>query len=316
MSEETFSIDKLRVAAPCRESWDEMAGTDEVRFCSHCRKGVHDVSQLTRTQAERLVARSRGGVCVRFVRHADGSVVVREKPPAFGRVRRRLSFVASGVLAALLGLFTDARAQAPSTYKSKSCPDARINVTRTRRAGVSAQVERGTLAGTITDPNGAVIPGVRVSLKRQVTQQQSRGDEQKNAQGERRDAGGGTEVKGVQPAAVVSSPAVVNGPVVASGPAGLSGPVVATSDEGGFKFASVERGVYTLTVEAVGFQKVEVENISVGDGEDVRFDVSLPVTGTVTVGFIILPYKFTPPNNNLAMPIDKAPLFGIGGPDE
>jgi hypothetical protein len=310
MSEQTFSIENLRVASPCGESWDEMTGTDEVRFCSHCRKGVHDVSQLTRTQAESLIARSRGGVCVRLVRRADGSVAVRERPPAFGRVRRRLSFVASAALAALLGLFTDARAQTHSTYKSKSCPDSRVNVTRTRREGVAAQVARGTLAGTINDPTAAAIPGARVSLRRQVMPP-PRAGKQSNATGARQDSKGeqeakdGTEVKdsqaveGVQPVAVKGGPAVM------------------TSDDGGFKFASVEQGVYTLTVEAVGFQKLEVENISVRDGEDVRFDVSLPLSSeTIMVGVIALPDDFPNPNNNLAMPIEKVPLFGIGRPEK
>jgi hypothetical protein len=182
--------------------------------------------------------------------------------------------------------------------------------------GVSAQVERGTLTGTITDPAGAVIPGVRVSLKRQVAPLSS-GDEQKNAKGERQDDKGSREAKGAEPAVVVSSTAVVNSTAVASGPAVVSSLAVAAGDEGVYKFASVEQGVYTLTVEAVGFQKVEVENIAVRDGEDVRFDVSMPLNGQmVTVGFILLPYKFTPPNNNLAMPIDKAPLFGIGRPEK
>jgi hypothetical protein len=288
MSGQTFSIESLRVASPCQESWDEMRGTDEVRFCSHCSKSVHDVSRLTRAQAERLVALSRGGVCVRLVRRADKSVVVKESRASFGRVRRRVSFVASAMLAALLGLFTDARAQTPSTYKSKTCPDARVNVSRTRREGVSAQVERGTLKGTVIYPNGAAIPGARISLRKR--------DAKPEGKGARRKA------KAEQ--------------VTRANAAVIAGPFVTTSDEGGFKFTSVEQGVYTLMVEASGFKRFEVENVTVRDGEDVSFDLTLPLNvEEVTVGIIMLP-EFPNPNNNLAMPIDKAPLLGIGKPEE
>lgn len=35
-----------------------MVGNDQVRFCDHCSLEVHNISLLTRRQAERLLARS------------------------------------------------------------------------------------------------------------------------------------------------------------------------------------------------------------------------------------------------------------------
>jgi hypothetical protein len=41
-------LDRIRIASPCKVSWDEMAGDDRVRFCGHCAKDVYDLSALGR----------------------------------------------------------------------------------------------------------------------------------------------------------------------------------------------------------------------------------------------------------------------------
>jgi hypothetical protein len=45
-------IDAIEVKSPCSESWDEMQGNDQVRFCSHCAKSVNNLSEMTRREAE------------------------------------------------------------------------------------------------------------------------------------------------------------------------------------------------------------------------------------------------------------------------
>jgi hypothetical protein len=52
-----------------------MAGDERVRFCSHCRKHVHNLSALTTEQATSLLEEKRGTVCVQFVRRWDGMVL-------------------------------------------------------------------------------------------------------------------------------------------------------------------------------------------------------------------------------------------------
>ena len=44
MPERTDALDRIRVASPCSADWDEMTGNDEVRFCRHCSRHVHDLS--------------------------------------------------------------------------------------------------------------------------------------------------------------------------------------------------------------------------------------------------------------------------------
>ena len=53
-------LDSINVKSPCSESWDEMFGNDEVRFCSHCAKNVHNLSAMTRQKAKELIKNSNG----------------------------------------------------------------------------------------------------------------------------------------------------------------------------------------------------------------------------------------------------------------
>lgn len=268
MSERNNILDHVRVASPCAESWDEMAGDNEVRWCSHCRRSVHNLTQLTRSQAESLVARSQGRLCVRYEsRRDDSSMLFKERGFSVRGVGRRASLAAGAALAAFLGLSTSAGAQQKDTYQSKACSDgSQVSIKRAPSFPAS-RTKLSTITGTLIDPHGAVIQGAVIKLF-------------------------GKDDKKI---------------VAAS-----------TTDEGGYKLSSLEAGIYTVTVEAFGFKKISVEKLIVGEGEDVRVDVTMPVeTVTVTVGIISISDPLPNPSNNLVIPIDKAPLIGLSGrPDE
>jgi hypothetical protein len=68
-------LDELRVAEPCVKSWRAMRGDDQVRHCDHCDQQVFDLSQLTREEAQNLLQRNDGKLCVKFLRRRDGSIV-------------------------------------------------------------------------------------------------------------------------------------------------------------------------------------------------------------------------------------------------
>jgi hypothetical protein len=93
-------LDQIDVASPCTASWDEMSGTDQVRFCSHCRLNVYNLSEMPREQAENLVRSREGRLCVRFYRRHDGTVLTRDCPVGIRALKQRL---VRGV-AALAGL--------------------------------------------------------------------------------------------------------------------------------------------------------------------------------------------------------------------
>jgi hypothetical protein len=52
-----------------------MHGNERVRFCGECRLNVYNLSEMTREQAEELVQKNEGRLCVRFYRRPDGMVL-------------------------------------------------------------------------------------------------------------------------------------------------------------------------------------------------------------------------------------------------
>jgi len=103
-------LDNVRIASPCHVSWDDMVGDDRVRFCGQCTKNVYNLSALPQEDAEALlrVARAREaqqgeGVCVRFYRRADGTILTADCPDGARRKKRRLAVfgaVGAGLMAA------------------------------------------------------------------------------------------------------------------------------------------------------------------------------------------------------------------------
>jgi hypothetical protein len=67
---------KLAVPIPCTASWDAMQGDERVRHCGLCRKSVYNLSAMPQADAAALLAANAdGGVCVRFYRRSDGTVM-------------------------------------------------------------------------------------------------------------------------------------------------------------------------------------------------------------------------------------------------
>jgi hypothetical protein len=99
---------QVRVASPCKERWDDMAGDGHVRFCGRCEKNVYDLSALTASQAEALLQERGESKCVRFYRRTDGTVLTSDCPVGTRkRFWRRVatSAVATGMAAAGLTMF-------------------------------------------------------------------------------------------------------------------------------------------------------------------------------------------------------------------
>src|SRR5688572_24326029 len=68
-------LDVIDVTKPCPAEWNEMRGSDRVRFCNHCQLNVYNLSAMSREQAESLVNGAEGRLCVSFYRRADGTVI-------------------------------------------------------------------------------------------------------------------------------------------------------------------------------------------------------------------------------------------------
>ena len=91
----------LRIASPCSAKWEEMKGTDWMRHCTECNLNVYNFSEMTWKEVERLVASRQGGLCARFYRRADGTMLTQDCPKGLRAVVRRVSRWAGAALSAI-----------------------------------------------------------------------------------------------------------------------------------------------------------------------------------------------------------------------
>ncbi len=98
----TNPLARVRVASPCKADWDEMIGTDRVRFCGQCSLNVYNLSAMTRDEAESVIAANEGRLCVRFYRRRDGSIITQDCPVGLRAARARVSYVVKAMAAAVL----------------------------------------------------------------------------------------------------------------------------------------------------------------------------------------------------------------------
>jgi hypothetical protein len=102
MPKSSIPLETLSVASPCTASWAAMAGDERARFCGQCRRHVYNLSELSRSEAEALIERTEGRLCVRFYQRADGTVMTSDCPVGLQAVRRLALAVGAGVAMLLM----------------------------------------------------------------------------------------------------------------------------------------------------------------------------------------------------------------------
>ena len=105
MARFTSPLEGVRVAAPCPADWERMAGDGRVRFCSQCNLNVYNLSGMTRAEAEALLTKAEGRLCVRFYRRSDGTILTNQCPVGLRALKARAGRVASAVFSAVVGFF-------------------------------------------------------------------------------------------------------------------------------------------------------------------------------------------------------------------
>jgi TonB family protein len=124
------------IDTPCTADWNEMTGSESVRFCHSCKLNVYNISQFSDSEAQEIFAQNLNGnrICTRIYRRPDGTVMTDNCPRALRRLRdlRNRAFYAVAKVAALATLFLSANAPgeassdkdkekvAPQPSKSKS----------------------------------------------------------------------------------------------------------------------------------------------------------------------------------------------------
>lgn len=84
-----LDLNSLRIASPCSARWEHMSGDDRRRFCEDCGLHVHNLSAMTREEADAFVhAHADGGrLCIRMYKRADGTIITRDCPVGLARAR-------------------------------------------------------------------------------------------------------------------------------------------------------------------------------------------------------------------------------------
>jgi hypothetical protein len=148
-------LNNVTIPSPCNADWNSMIGNDQVRFCGHCNLDVHNLSRMTRAQAERLVAHSNGRLCVRYHHDAAGRPQTLPTGRKLHRIGRRVSRIAAGAFTATLSV-TSAVAQGSMTSYRE------VSNTSVATQPNARWTSNSSIAGAVKDQNGAVIAGATV----------------------------------------------------------------------------------------------------------------------------------------------------------
>jgi hypothetical protein len=153
------TLDRLRIATPCPISWEQMTGDNRVRFCDHCHLNVYNISELSRSETEKLIASTEGRLCARLFRRADGTVLTKDCPVGLRALRRRVAKRTAAVFAAIVSLSGAAFGQESSSKDKSSGP------TQTKISRTNIPDQTGTsLSVTVADVHGAVIADAKILI--------------------------------------------------------------------------------------------------------------------------------------------------------
>lgn len=160
----TRILDHLKVQRSCSEDWEQMTGTDQIRFCRHCSQDVHDLTEMDRTEAVRLVLRSKGRNCLRLRFNPAGEPLFRPPAGPLYSIARRTSRLAAGAFTAVMGLSGAAYAQSPAAgFNDVAGPVSQ------QRAVPGLPSPNVWLSGQVLDPHGAAVPGAQITVTNERT---------------------------------------------------------------------------------------------------------------------------------------------------
>ena len=80
-----------------------MIGDERARFCGQCELNVYNLSAMSTLEAESLIARTEGRLCVRYYRRKDGSIITQDCPVGLRRLKARAARIKRAVASVVLG---------------------------------------------------------------------------------------------------------------------------------------------------------------------------------------------------------------------
>lgn len=108
-----YTLENFEVNVPCIMNWDDMTGRGEIRNCERCQHKVHNISEMTKRRALKVLNQPEEKVCISYYRNENGEVVTQTY---FGVFKRNFIKSISAVLAIIFSLTS---IQAIQTKNSK-----------------------------------------------------------------------------------------------------------------------------------------------------------------------------------------------------
>lgn len=163
---------QVEIPEPCHADWNAMRKEDRARFCFDCQTRVHDLSAMTKKEAQRFLADNaeRDDVCISFLQDAQGEIQYRAAPPVVP-VARLLRLVPAAGLAAAMAACTPGAAQeapgeapAAAAHSLESDPGAKAEPADAHEADVGT-ADRSLLAHPRDAVDAQPDPPTRANLE-------------------------------------------------------------------------------------------------------------------------------------------------------
>jgi len=155
-------LNSVEIKSPCTANWNEMKGTDQIRYCFECNKYVYNLSEMTRRDAEAILLSRDDQMCARLIRDLEGQTLTVDSLPPVRLLGWKPGRVANAVVSALISITPAALPLANGQVTSppgKSQDGSGHKSHRTVPASTAS-----TITGIVTNETGAPMPGVLVTL--------------------------------------------------------------------------------------------------------------------------------------------------------
>jgi hypothetical protein len=160
MKTNSLNIERFRIATPCPISWHQMTGDNRVRFCDHCQLNVYNLAELSKLEAQTLIASKEGRLCARLFQRADGTILTKDCPVGLRALRLRVSKRVAAMFAAIAGIANLSFGQTVLSKDQKTACTVQTKITRKSLATGEADA----VSGSVLDTMGAVIPDAKILI--------------------------------------------------------------------------------------------------------------------------------------------------------
>jgi carboxypeptidase family protein len=160
-------LDRVEITSPCAANWDEMKGTDQIRYCSECQKYVYNLSEMTRREAEAILVNRGNQMCARLIRDLEGQTITVESLPPVRLLGWKPGPVANVVVSALISIAPAAAPLASGQVASQASHSVDASGHKSQRPAPGDMTS--AIAGVVSDENTAPVSGAIVTLTSEST---------------------------------------------------------------------------------------------------------------------------------------------------